>query len=81
MAIDYMKSPGPVAVINAMAPIAVYVNAYFVLHEKFGVVPVVNALLAIGGIIIMNLDELKNAESNDSRHVLVKKLIITNYYT
>lgn len=57
-AIDRFGKPAPVSVITAIAPIFVYINAYFVLKEALGVIPLLNVFVAIAGVVVMNLNEL-----------------------
>ncbi|CAL8131420.1 unnamed protein product [Orchesella dallaii] len=54
--VGYFKRTAPVAVIMAMCPLFVYINAFFVLGEQIGWITVLNALIAFAGVIVMNFD-------------------------
>ncbi|ODN05020.1 Solute carrier family 35 member G2 [Orchesella cincta] len=56
-AVRYFHRTAPIAIIMAMAPLFVYINAFFVLKEKIGWITVLNAVIALAGVVVMNLNE------------------------
>jgi len=63
-AVEYFHRTAPVAVIMAMCPLFVYINAFFVLKEKIGWITVINAFIALGGVMLMNFDGSSTFDKN-----------------
>lgn len=74
-AIDYFGKPAPVSVIVAMAPIFVYIIAYFVLREKIGLIPILNVFVAVAGVIVMNLNDLMGNRPNSRALVSLSRTV------
>lgn len=73
-AIDRFGKPAPVSVITAIAPIFVYINAYFVLKEALGVIPLLNVFVAIAGVVVMNLNEL--GQTHDYKTLVLMNIFL-----